>query len=211
MPRLRILALLVCVVLAGSAGGDVLGGSITVHWDPVSDPDLAGYRLYYGNSSGGYSQSMPVGNSTVATISGLNDCATYYIALKSIDLSGMESPQFSSEISGFTQPTLSTVSPALILAGTTATLTLDGMSFESGATLAFSRSGLTVESVTVESCTRILVSLTAAVGMATGPVDVSVVNPGDVPGSLTGGLTVTLDVLSSDVSNLHRTDVATGP
>ena len=40
-------------------------------WDRSPDPEVSGYRVYYGTTSGKYSGSNPVGNLTTATITGL--------------------------------------------------------------------------------------------------------------------------------------------
>ena len=211
MPRLRILVLLICVVLAVGAGGDALGGSITVRWDPVSDPNLAGYRVYYGEGNGTYSQSLDLGAITQHTISGLPDCTVHYVALKSIDNLGQVSSQFSSEISGFTRPTLASVTPAVVVAGGTATITLNGVSFEPGATLSFSRPGLTVTALTVESCTQVAATIAISPTMASGPVDLVLLNPLNVPAKLVNGLTVAVDTSPPDVINLRRTDLTPDP
>ena len=211
MPRLQILALLMCVVLAVGAGGDALGGSITVQWDPVSDQNLAGYRIYYGLSSGTYSQSLDLGVITQHTLAGLPDCTAHYIALKSIDSLGQVSSQFSSEISGFTRPTLVSVTPSVVVAGGTAIITLDGVSFEPGATLSFSRPGLTVTALTVESCTQVAATIAISPTMGPGSVDLTLRNPLNVPATLVNGLAVAVDASPPDVTNLRRTDLTPGP
>jgi hypothetical protein len=38
--------------------------SVTLAWDVDSDPTIVGYRLYYGTSSGSYTQNTDVGNRT---------------------------------------------------------------------------------------------------------------------------------------------------
>ena len=54
-------------------------------------PDIAGYRLYYGTSSGNYSQVIDVGNTTVATISNLAPGQTYFLAVTAYNTAGLES------------------------------------------------------------------------------------------------------------------------
>ncbi len=46
---------------------------VTLAWDPNTDPDLAGYKLYYGLLSDQYSYSVDVGNQTSYTLSNLED------------------------------------------------------------------------------------------------------------------------------------------
>jgi hypothetical protein len=50
----------------------------TLVWDPVIHPDIAGYMIYYGTSSGDYDVSLDVGNWTSVTIAGLDGSKTYY-------------------------------------------------------------------------------------------------------------------------------------
>jgi len=76
--------------------------SITLAWnspDANSDGsdinDLAGYKIYYGASSGNYTQSIDVGNITSAAISNLSS-GTWCFATTAYDTSGNES-EYSNE------------------------------------------------------------------------------------------------------------------
>jgi chitinase len=110
--RLSVFGLL-CLFLSSSA----FAGPVTLAWDAVSDPDLAGYRLYYGYASGSYSVTLGVGKATTAALSGLDAGRTYYFAATAYDVYGDES-DFSNEVSyvvpaaDTTPPTVAITSPA---------------------------------------------------------------------------------------------------
>ena len=70
---------------------------VTIHWDQNTESDLAGYKVYYGNSSMNYDSNVDVGNQTSYTLSGLVSGHTYYIAITSYDTTGNEST-YSSEV-----------------------------------------------------------------------------------------------------------------
>src|SRR5712692_2336086 len=70
---------------------------VTLAWDPDTDPDLAGYKLYYGFSSGSYQSSVDVGNVTTYTLSGLLEGRIYYFVVTAHNLSLAESG-FSNEV-----------------------------------------------------------------------------------------------------------------
>ena len=91
---------------------NALAGAIHLRWAPVADADLAGYRVYWGTSSGSYSGSRDVGNVTSAAIDGLGDCTVWYLAVKAYDAAGNLSASYSNEISGWPRPALSAVAPA---------------------------------------------------------------------------------------------------
>ena len=57
---LSSLCVIVCLAVAGAAAPASLAGEMSLAWDPVSDADLAGYKVYYGVSSGNYTQSRDV-------------------------------------------------------------------------------------------------------------------------------------------------------
>lgn len=64
---------------------------VRLAWDANSEPDLAGYRIRYGTTSGSRTQMIDVGNVTSYAISGLTAGTTYYFALHAYDLAGNES------------------------------------------------------------------------------------------------------------------------
>src|SRR3989442_11317826 len=104
---------------------------VTLAWDPNTETDLAGYKLYYGLSNGSYPSSVDVGNLTSYTLSGLLEGRIYYFAVTAYNLSLGESG-FSNEVSkalaDVTPPTVSLTAPA---AGATV---LGTMTVSAGAT-----------------------------------------------------------------------------
>lgn len=64
---------------------------VTMMWDPNTEPDLSGYKLHYGASSGNYTASVDSGNQTSCTITGLARGTTYYIAATAYNTAGLES------------------------------------------------------------------------------------------------------------------------
>jgi hypothetical protein len=73
-------------------------GDVTVAWDANPEPEVAGYKIYFGTTPGSYTVSMNAGNITSMVISGLEAGVTYYFAAVAYDSSGNESG-FSNEIS----------------------------------------------------------------------------------------------------------------
>ena len=71
--------------------------SITVIWDANTDPELAGYKVYYGTSSGDYDTVVDVGTQTSFVLSNLISNETYYIVVTAYDTSNVESP-YSNEL-----------------------------------------------------------------------------------------------------------------
>ncbi|RPJ13631.1 MAG: hypothetical protein EHM37_07060, partial [Deltaproteobacteria bacterium] len=72
--------------------------TVTLAWDPNSEPDLAGYRLHYGAASGNYTHSIDVGNVTLYAIDGLSSGQTYYFAATAYNSDGKQSG-YSNEVS----------------------------------------------------------------------------------------------------------------
>ena len=74
------------------------GSTATLTWNPSTSTNLAGYKVYRGTASGGYSSSITVGNVTSYTVSNLGVGSTYYFAVTGYNTSGIESG-FSNEVS----------------------------------------------------------------------------------------------------------------
>jgi hypothetical protein len=88
---LLLLAILSLLVPAAHAG------QVTVAWDPNPEPEVAGYKIYYGTTAGNYTSSLDAGSATSILISGLQDGATYFFSAVAYDASNNESG-FSNEI-----------------------------------------------------------------------------------------------------------------
>ena len=67
------------------------GAEVTLAWDANTEPDLAGYNIYYGTASGDYSDSIDVGDVTEYPVTGLDDGGTYYFAATAYDEDDNES------------------------------------------------------------------------------------------------------------------------
>ena len=65
--------------------------SVTLAWLPNSEPDLAGYTVYYGRASGIYEHVLDAGLNTRVTISGLQPGTRYYFVVTAYDAYGNES------------------------------------------------------------------------------------------------------------------------
>lgn len=95
-----------CLTLKSVA---VLPGTLTLAWDPSSDPTVVGYRLYQGTASQQYNTMADLGSNLTAVVFNLVAGTTYYFAVTAYDSAGLESA-FSGEIS-YTMPTSAPSSP----------------------------------------------------------------------------------------------------
>ena len=109
-----LLNILLCLIIAGCTGSDsgseaVIasseGGneSLRLAWDPPTDtngnpqPQVAGYALYFGPTSGVYVESIDVGFHTTLTLSDLQPNRPYYFVVTAYDQWDNES-DFSNEV-----------------------------------------------------------------------------------------------------------------
>ena len=76
---------------------------MTLDWNPNTEPDLAGYRIYRATASGAY--GGPVGqapaNATSFVVNGLQPGVTYFFVITAFDSAGNESVR-SAEVSATT-------------------------------------------------------------------------------------------------------------
>jgi hypothetical protein len=102
MKRLLVLIGIVSLLLLSVSFGYT--GQATLSWNAPSTnedgtplTDLAGYKIYYGNTSGTYTKSLDVGNVTTYTISSLQT-GTYYFVATAYNTAKFESA-YSNEVS----------------------------------------------------------------------------------------------------------------
>lgn len=83
---------------------------VTLAWDQNTESNLAGYKIYYGNSSRKYTRSVDVKDrtATTCTISDLIEGQTYYFAATAYNTSGSES-NYSAEVIYPTDPETTSV------------------------------------------------------------------------------------------------------
>ena len=70
---------------------------IIVFWDGNEEPDLAGYKIYFGQTSGSYDTCIDVGMTLEHEMTALQDTGLYYFAVTAYDSAGNES-DFSQEV-----------------------------------------------------------------------------------------------------------------
>lgn len=149
----RLLALLTLLLVAGMVHAQA-APQIPISWDPVTDADLVGYRVYFGTSSrhcgtttrfcdkaadcadvvppactysgGG---SMDVGLVTSAILTVPADCTNYFVAVRALDASGNLSASFSNEFQGWAGVTITAPTSLACEKGKNCAFTIAGTNF----------------------------------------------------------------------------------
>ncbi|MBV9009261.1 MAG: fibronectin type III domain-containing protein [Verrucomicrobia bacterium] len=93
--------------------------TVTLAWTGSPSTNVTGYHVWYGVTSGNYTQRLDAGNSTNDTVSGLAPSTSYYFVVKAYDAAGQESAA-SNEVS-FTTGASTSVSVAAATEPTTTT------------------------------------------------------------------------------------------
>ncbi len=198
--QVRALAAFLVFVLV--AGMPASAGSISIAWDPVSHPALAGYRVHYGTATGSYSQQLNAQLSTSAVLEGLADCTMHYIAVKSYNGEGTQSTTFSNEVVGWPRPVLASASPTELARGTQVALTINGTNFRPGSTLQINAPGVSIQSATVESCQRIVAVVAVSGSAPLGASTLTVSHPDGAAGSLLNLVAVVADSTAPAITEL---------
>ncbi|MDL1888975.1 hypothetical protein FBQ96_05245, partial [Nitrospirales bacterium NOB] len=83
-------AIPVTLKLAAATSSTSSGATANLAWNANSETDLAGYKVYWGTSSGRYGSPVDVGKATSYLFSNLKVGSTYYFAVTAYDQSGNE-------------------------------------------------------------------------------------------------------------------------
>jgi len=65
--------------------------NVTIQWSANPEPDIVGYRLYYGTSSEDYQNTIEIRDSTSVTIPDLNQGNTYFFVMTAFNSASLES------------------------------------------------------------------------------------------------------------------------
>lgn len=84
-------------------------GKVALAWNANPEPDVNGYKLYYGFESGNYAGAKDVGNVTAYTLTGLQGGTEYFFALTAYNDAGESA--FSEELA-YTVPEFEEELPA---------------------------------------------------------------------------------------------------
>ncbi|MEE4266344.1 MAG: fibronectin type III domain-containing protein, partial [Desulfobacteraceae bacterium] len=101
-----------------------LAATVNFAWDASNGLNIAGYKLYYGTSSGNYSHDIDVGNHTSCSISDLQEGKKYYFAATAYNTSDVES-DYSIELPYIIPNSSTTGSTPTDASGTSGTITID--------------------------------------------------------------------------------------
>ena len=72
--------------------------NVSLAWNANSEPNIAGYKVYYGTTSHVYDWVLDVGKVTTFTVTGLTAGLTYYFVVTTYDTSNLESA-YSNQVS----------------------------------------------------------------------------------------------------------------
>jgi len=92
------------------------GKNVTLAWSQSTDPAVAGYNVYYGQSTSSLTNEVTAGTATNVTIPGFMPGTTYYFAATTYDSSGAQSA-LSSEVTYTVPMPILAVSIAAAVAG----------------------------------------------------------------------------------------------
>ena len=103
----------VAAIFSFATGAFAETRSVTLSWDANTEPDIAGYKVYWGTSSGVYDQFSDV-SQTTASVSDLTVGVRYYFAVTAYNEAGLESG-YSEEVSAIVPSPDSTPAPQYLL------------------------------------------------------------------------------------------------
>lgn len=88
--------------------------TVTLAWDPVSDPALVGYRIAYGTTPGTYPNQVDVGNVTTFKLPALPD-GTYHFVVLAYGTDERQDSPFSNAVSTTLGPVPCPVLPSVFV------------------------------------------------------------------------------------------------
>jgi hypothetical protein len=88
--------------------GNSFAAIVKLAWDPSTSPNVVGYKVSYGTTSGRYTSTINVGNKLTYSLTGLKDGAKYFFAVKAYDSTQTIESAYSKELN-VTAPATTTI------------------------------------------------------------------------------------------------------
>lgn len=187
-------------------------GTIEIEWDPPLTGETSGYKVYYGPSSGDYQWTKDAGAATSTILTDLDDCTTYFWAIKAYNSEGEESEQFSNELSGWPRPSIEIIDPDSGEQGGYLNIVIKGANYSEAPLIEIDNPGIKVLSTSQLGCNEIAVTIQIdpeSEGMnaaAIGTFDLTVINQDMVYGTMVSAFTITLNRSRLDLDMSNRID-----
>ena len=102
--RKRTLGSLIGIWLLLGLPVAAIAGTVSLTWDSNTEPDLAGYKVHIGTSSGTYTQTVDVGHFNSYTDSSLSTGNIYVFAVTAYDIFGNEKSRLRSPVASPQSP-----------------------------------------------------------------------------------------------------------
>ncbi len=158
-------------------------GNITISWDPIPDPDVAGYTVVWGTASKNYTGSQNVGATATQSTVTLPGGKTYYFAARGFDKDGVLGE-------------LSDETSAIVSGNDTTPPVISGISVSN-----LSASAVTVSFTTDENAyNQVEYGLTTGLGSYTGLTNVSTTSHQVLVGNLSSSTTYYYRITAKDPS-----------
>ncbi len=203
------LAIILTICLIAS---NLYAGTIEIEWDAPLEGEVTGYKVYYGISSGDYQWVKDVGATTSTTLTDLENCVTYYWAVKAYNTEGEESAVFSNEVSGWARPLIQIVDPSAGDQGEIVDFVIKGANFSENPVIEIENPGIGIIHASQLDCHEIAVTMqigpeTRGVQPALlGSFDLTVVNEDMVYGTRNDAFTIMLNEIRIDLDLNGRID-----
>src|SRR5512134_1614370 len=87
--KIRALGLkfFLCAILSLTVS-NAFASHVSLGWDANAEPNLAGYKMHYGSSSGRYGLTQDVGKATGCTVPDLTPGQKYFFAVTAYNTAG---------------------------------------------------------------------------------------------------------------------------
>jgi IPT/TIG domain/Quinohemoprotein amine dehydrogenase, alpha subunit domain III len=176
--------------VSGATGG---AESVALSWSSVSAPGSGPVKYYVSRDGSTPSGTCPTSSapSTVTSCTDTDVSAGEHSYTVTAVWRSWSSTSSAKSATTTSKPTVVSASPGSRGQGASAqAITITGSHFLSGASVAFSGTGVTVNSTTFKSSTELTASVTIAAGATTGARNITVTNPDSATGTGTAIFTV---------------------